>query len=273
MNKKSMAKNIYSACATRPEEVVTCAALDAGNYPQLYSERVKSILGTIKYEGLREKVKQTLGSFEERDGEDEKVLAQSSPYRLVVLQDILPKGKILVARPRLEIAKLNNPDFMYGFYVDCGLNLVGEAGYQVNSFQAEELTKDLRQVGINLTNPKLTPYSILTYSVDGNSPSGLVFKLSEQGKDNAKSLILNAGDFNWDYFPSNNGLFRACLGRGGYWGADDDGLRNSNDYGRVVVETTGEAMQKNFEGLQRETTELLVRQQKERQDLIARLQA
>jgi hypothetical protein len=264
-----MAKDIYSACATRPEEVVICTALNAGDYPQLYSERVQSILETIEDEGLREKVKQTLGSFEGRDGR----LAQSSPYRLVVLNEILPKGKVLVARPRLQVAKEGNPDFLSGFYVDCGLNLVGEAGYKVNQVQAEELAKDLRQVGINLTNPKLTPYSILTCGVDGNSPSGLVFKLSEQGKGNAKSLILNTRDFNWDYFPTNNGLFRTCLYSYGGWGADDGNLQYSYDGGRVVVETTGEASALEFQTLKQESEQFLVRQQKERQDLIARLQA
>ena len=264
-----MAKISYSACAIRPEEVPVCEALESGDYPQLYSERVKSILGTITDEGLREKIKQTLGLFEERDGR----LAQSSPYRLVVLQDILTKGKVLVARPRLQVAKEGNPEFMSGFYVDFGLNLVsGEEGYKVNPLQAEELAKDLKQVGINLITPKLIPYRVLTHSVDKNSQSGLVFKLSEQGKDNVE-LILNTGDFKWNYLPSRNGLFRACLYRNGDWIANGDSLQYSIDNGRVVVETTGEASAKNFKELQDQTIALLDRQKRERQDLIARLQA
>lgn len=265
-----MAKTNYFVPAMKPEEIIGCMPLEAGNYPRLYSEKVKSILGTIKDEGLRKKVESTLGGFEERDGK----LAQSSPYRLVVLNEILPKGKVLVARPRLQAAKEGKPDFMSGFYVDFGLNLVsGEQGYQVNPVQAEVLAKDLREVGIDLTTPKLIPYNVLMRDVNSESPSGLVFKLSEQGGDNAKALVLNTLDFNWNYPPSNNGLFRAFLGRDGYWLAFDGGLAGSNDDGRVVVETTGEASALEFEALKQQTKQLLDRQQKERQDLIKRLQA
>jgi len=270
---KIMSKTSYSACAIRPEEVPVCTALKAGNYPQLYSERVKSILETVNDGGLREKVRQTLGSFEERDG----YLAQSSPYRLVALQgsdkdSLLQKGNVLVARPRLQIAKQNNPDFMSGFYVDFGLNLVGETGYPVNPVQAEALAKDLRNVGIVLTTPKLVPYSSLMLDINGESPSGLVFKLSEQGRDSAKHSILNTQDFDWNYMPSSNGLFRAYLNWLG-WVAGVDGLADSYGDGRVVVETTGEAMQKNFKGLEREATELFDRQRQERDSLISRLKA
>ena len=264
-----MAKPSYSAVATRPEEVRMCVDLESGNYKELYSEKVKSILGNVTDEGLRKKVELTLDGFEERDGR----LAQSSPYRLVVLNEILPKGKVLVARPRLQVAKENNPSFMSGFYVDIGLNLVGEQGYQVNPVQAKALAENLQGIGMDLTSPKLIPYSALTYMVDEKSPSGLVLVLSEQGRDLAKSQVLNTQDFNWNYSPSNNGLFGACLYRGGVWDAGDVDLADSSDLGRVVVETTGEAAQKNFEELQRQATELLTRQQKERADLIARLRA
>ena len=47
---KGMVETNYTACATRPEEVVVCTALDAGNYPLQYAERVKSILGNISDE-------------------------------------------------------------------------------------------------------------------------------------------------------------------------------------------------------------------------------
>ncbi len=263
-----MVKTSYLAYALKPEEIRVCKALDAGNYPQLYTERVNQILGDIKVSELKERVKRTLGSFEERDGK----LAQSSPYGLIVLKDILPKGEVPVARSRLQTAKSNDPNFMSGFYIDCGLNLItGEEGYQANSAQASAIADDLTSVGINLTNPKLIPYSILTHAVDGNSPSGLVFELSEKGKDLAKINILNTLDFNWNYLPSRNGLFRAYLDRDGGWGAADEYLVSSNDNGRVVVETTGEASKKNFKDLQDQTVNLLDRQRKEREDLIARL--
>ncbi len=265
-----MAKINYTACAMRPEEVVVCSALDAGDYPQLYSEKVKSILETISEDGLRKKVESTLGIFE--SGTDGK-LAQSSPYRLVVLQEILPKEKVLVIMLRLQAAK-NNGLNLPGFYVDCGLNLAtSEEGYQVNPVQAEVLAKDLRAVGIELTTPKLIPYSALMREVNAESSNGLVFKLSEQGKANAKSLILNTGDFSWNYLPTNNGLFRACLDRVWLWNAGGGDLLYSNVSGRVVVETTGEASALEYNALKQQSEELLVKQQEERQDLIARLQA
>jgi hypothetical protein len=265
-----MAKTNYTALAIRPEEVITCSALESGNYLELYAEKVEGILRNIKDDGLRKKVESTLGSFEERDGK----LAQSSPYRLVVLQSILPKGKVLAARPRLQIAKQNDSNFMSGFYVDCGLNLVsGEDGYQVNPVQAEALAGDLKSVGIDLANPKLIPFNALTYHINTDSPSGLVFQLSENGKDNAGNLVLNTSDFNWNYLPSRNGLFRAGLDWDGCWYASDGSLAGSNDNGRVVVETNGEAIAKNFEELKIQAEELLKRQRQERDSLVKRLQA
>jgi hypothetical protein len=265
-----MAKPNYTACATRPQDVVMCSALESGNYLDLYSEKVKGILGNISDDGLRKRVESTLGIFEERDGR----LAQSSPYRLVVLNEILPKDKVLVARPRLQIAKESKPNFMSGFYVDCGLNLAsGEQGYQVNQVQAEALAENLGVIGIDLRSPKLVSMNVLTYEVNPKSPNGLVFRLSEQGKDTGRKHILNTLDYKWDYLPSNNGLFRACLLSDGYWDADDVDLAYSNDSGWVVVETTGEASALEFEALKQQSEQLLKRQQKERTDLIKRLQA
>ncbi len=39
-----MAKTSYTACATSPVEIVSCAALDAANYPAEYSTRVDGFL-------------------------------------------------------------------------------------------------------------------------------------------------------------------------------------------------------------------------------------
>jgi len=266
-----MTKTSYTSCATKPEEVVICSALDAGNYPAEYSERISKILKYIPDENLRAKVKQTLGEF--GTGADGK-LAQSSPYKLVVLQEIIPKGKVLVARPRLQIAKENNPDFMSGFYVDCDLNLVSaQDGYKMNPVPAKELAEDLKSVGIDLESAKLIPYHILTHEINENSPSGLVFKLSKEGKDTAKKLVLNTNDFNWRYNPSNSGLFRAYLDADGDWDAGDGDLANSNDDGRVVVETTGGAGSRELEDLKREAENLYNRQRKERGLLVTKLLA
>ena len=263
-----MVKTSYTACATRPEEIVVCTALNTGNYAQEYAERVSKILADIKDDSLREKVRQTLGEFQDRDG----LLAQSSPYRLVGLQGILPKGKVLVARPRLQTAKENNPGFMAGFYVDCGLNLVpSEKEYKVNPVQAKALAGDLRKVGVSLDNAKLIPYNILIPQVNENSSSGLVFRLSEEGRDTAKNLVLNTSDFKWNFTPSNSGLFRAFLYWGGDWGAGGGNLAYSDEGGRVVVETTGEAGSREFESLKAQATSLIEEQRQERESLAKKL--
>lgn len=263
-----MGKTSYTACATKPEEIVMCSALDVGNYPEEYDERVKNILVGIN-DDIEQKVKNTLGGF--GTGNNGK-LSQSSPYRLVVLQEILPNDKVLVSRPRLQTARENDPNFMSGFYVDCGLNLVtSENIYQKNKVPAEILAEDLKRVGINLETGKLIPYNILTYEVDGDSPSGLVFKLSEKGKDIAKSLILNTDDFRWDHKPSGSGLFRAFLYMDGYWDADSEYLADSFGVGRVVTEITSEAGSREFETLVKQAEEMFERQQQERLSLIEKL--
>ena len=256
----------YTAVATKPGEMVVCTVLDAGNYLELYSARVEEILGKIKDDPLKQRAQKTLGSFESIDGK----LAQSSPYRLVVLQPLLPKGKVLVSTPRLRIARQNNPDFIRGFFCDSDLNLVTDQKYQVNPVQAEELATDLKKVGLDLKHPKLIPYRILTPRVRKNSPSGLVFRLSKEGMDTAKTAILNTNDFTWDYKPTKSGLFRADVDTdGGY--AGDEGLGLSYGHGRVIVETTGEAGSREFEYLNEEATKLLQKQAEERRSLIDNL--
>ncbi len=147
-------------------------------------------------DSLKAKVRQTLGCFEKGSAGN---LIQSSPYRLVVLQQLLPEGKVFASRPRLQIARENDPNFMSGFYVDCGLNLVPckDAGEDsiINPIQARELEADLKNIGLDLKYAKLIPYHILTSEVNDKSPSGLVFKLSKKGKDNAKGAVLNTEDF------------------------------------------------------------------------------
>jgi len=173
--RKSMANISYSAVATRPEEIVSCTALDAGDYPERYAEKVKVIVDSITDISLKEKVKQTLGVFEKGSAGN---LVQSSPYRLVVLQEFLPKGKVLASMPRLRIAKENDQNFMRGFYVEGGLNLVpyNKENEAINAIQAGKLEADLRNVGIKTEDARLIPYNVLTLEFDGKSSSGLVFR-------------------------------------------------------------------------------------------------
>ena len=255
-------------CAMKPEEIILCGPLEEGNYIEAYKEKVNDILKGIKNPSLKGKVESSLGYFEA--GNDGK-LAQSSPSRLVVFQEILPEGKILVSRPRLEIAKENNPDFMSGFYVDCGLNLVSGTKYKTNPVQAKALAADLKKTGIKLDNAKLISYNLLTYDISGKSLSGLIFKLSEKGKDIVRSSVLNTDDFTWDYKPSESGLFGACLYAGGYWGASVEDLSDSGLGGRVVVETTSEAGSRELESLTKKANEILAEQREERKRLIAEL--
>ncbi len=230
-----MARTNYISRTIGPERIVICRALNGGNYSKKYSGRVSEILKDIPDEDLRAKVKETLEEFKtENDGK----LALPSPYKLVVLQEILPKEKVLVTRPGLETAKKSDYHFMSGFHIDCGLNLVPYGEYKVNPVHAKKLTEDLKHVGVDLTSSKLIPYNILTHQISGESSSGLVFKLSEKGKDTAKKLILNTGDFRWDYArPENSGLFRVCL-LDRDWAADGEDLAYPHYSGRVVVETT-----------------------------------
>ena len=240
-----MANISYSAVATRPEEIVSCTALDAGDYPERYAEKVKVIVDGIRDGSLKEKVKQTLGLFEKGSAGN---LVQSSPYRLVVLQEFLPKGKVLASMPRLRIAKENDQNFMRGFYVDGGLNLVpcNKGNEAINAIQAGKLEADLRNVGIKTEDDaRLIPYHVLTLEFDGKYQSGLVFRLSEKGRDIAKQAILNTKDFKWNYSPNHGGLFRAYLYYGSDWDCDDRNLDYSSRIGGVVVESAEGAAKNN----------------------------
>ena len=266
-----MANTNYRACAMRAKDVPFCEALDAGSYVERYSERVNELLAGIKDSSHRAKVSETLGSFQA--GSDGK-LVQSSPYKLVILQNSLPEGNVLVSRPALQIAKENNPNFMNGFYIDCGLNLASASeGYETNKFLAQALASDLEKAGVGLQDSRLIPYSILTAKLSEKSPSGLIFELSEKGKDIAKSVVPKTHDFNWNYLPSKGGLFGAFLGRDGGWVAGVGALADSDYDGRVVVETTGEAGSRELEALKTEAGNLFARQEKERKDLASRLLA
>ena len=183
--------------------------------------------------GFNEKARQILGMFKKTDGE----LAGPSSVMLVHLVNsgILPSGTRLATRSDLQKAISFAPNFLEGRCTDCGLNLVSKGEYLVNPFLAKTLADDLKKVGIDLKDAKLIPYNILTLQADINSPSGLVFRLSEEGKDRAKDLILNTSDFKWNCSPSFNGLFRAYLNRYGSWGSDYGRLAYSDGSGRVVV--------------------------------------
>ena len=251
----------YSAVATKPEEIISCNALDAGDFPERYAERVEAITTGIKDSFLRETVRQGLGYFKKSNAGK---LIQSSPYRLVVLQQLLPEEKRLATMERLRIAR-GDPDFMRGFYVDGGLNLVPctDASEAVNAFQAGKLESDLRKAGVKTDDSILVPYHILTLEVDENSPSGLVLRLSKEGKDVVKKEVRNTADFEWDYFPNQGGLFGAYLGSGVRWNGGG-GLGGSNGDGGVVVESAKGTSPKILQ-------DILSRRQSAREEYLAKL--
>jgi len=236
----------YSAVAAKPEEIVSCTALEAGDFPEKYVEKVRVISEGTNDDSLKEKLRQTLGCFEKGSAGN---LIQSSPYRLVVLQQLLPEGKRLATMQRLRIARGNDYNFMAGFYVDGGLNLVPytNANEAINVFQAGKLKTDLRKAGIKTNSARLVPYHVLTAEVDEKSPSGLVFRLSKEGKSLAKDAVRNTADFTWNCEPTQGGLFRAYLHSDGDWYCDDGNLDNSDRSGGVVVESAEGTSPKNLD--------------------------
>ncbi len=171
-------------------------------------------------------------------GESNMQLTGSSPEMLVNLVNsgLLPKDARIVTRKDLERVLKRAKGILSWKYVDFALNLDSrDTDYEINSSYAQALAKDLKAVGISLKNAKLIPYDILTEK----------FRLSKEGKDTAKKLILNTADFEWDYEPSVSGLFGACLGGGGSWDAWLEGFAGSDADGRVVV-ISGEASSQKF---------------------------
>jgi hypothetical protein len=252
----------YSAVATKPEEIISCDALDAGDFPERYAKRVEAIATSVKDSYLREKVRLNLGYFEMSNAGK---LIQSSPYRLVVLQQLLPEEKRLATMERLRIAR-GDPDFMRGFYIDGGLNLVPctYANEAVNAFQAGKLEADLRKAGVKTDDSILVSYHILTLKVDEKSPSGLVLRLSKEGRDVIKEGVRNTSDFEWDYSPNQGGLFSACLYDDDLWGCGVRNLDYSFRSGGVVVESAKGTSPKILQ-------DILSRRQSAREEYLAEL--
>jgi len=137
----------------------------------------------------------------------------ASPFMLPLLHQAtsLP----IIDRPGFEIALANNPDYAKEVLVDCGLNLASRQG--PNPYEAEVLADELNRVGIDLAEPRLVPPDCLKVVPDANAEHGLVFKLSEQGRDTAKQRVLNTNDFHWDFTGNQKGLLGAFRSVVGYW--------------------------------------------------------
>lgn len=228
---------------TIPQQKAVYAHLDGGSYLQRYSEEVERITSGISDPDKKQSARQALKLFEVSQGK----LIQSSPYMLSVLNSLLPVEKTLVDRVGLQAARKADSGFMSGDYVDIGLNAVPEnVGNRVNAVQANVLETSLKQAGVSLKDPRLVPYHILKLGVNLESPCGLVFELSEKGKDTAKDFVLHTDDFSWIYKPqeSENGLFRAFLDCDGSWDCYGRGLGGSDRGGGVVVESAEGTSQK-----------------------------
>ena len=171
-------------------------------------------------------------------GESDMQLTGSSSEMLVNLVNsgLLPKDTRIATRKDLEKTIKRVSDFLSEVYVDCGFNLDSrDDEYTINHDYAQVLAEDLKAVGIRLRNAKLIPYNLLTKK----------FRLSEEGKDTAKGLILDTQDFKWDCEPSDSGLFGAGFEGNGYWGCRDGDLADPYLDGRVVV-ISGEATSRKF---------------------------
>ncbi len=177
-------------------------------------------------------------ALSENFGESDMQLTGSSPEMLVKLVNsgLLPKDARIATRKDLELVLKRVEGVLREKHVDLALNLDSrDDKYTINHACAIALAEDLKSVGIDLGSAKLIPYDILTKK----------FRLSEKGKDTAKKLILNTADFEWDFEPSNSGLFGACLDRVGDWYARREGFRRSDSDCMVVV-ISGEASSQKF---------------------------
>ena len=109
-------------------------------------------------------------------------------------------------------------------YIDFGVQVEGAP--KVNSVQAKILMDDFNRRKIKIENGIVPNFSQLRLIADKDA--GLAYKLAE---DVTEVAPVSAYPF---YNVEKNGLFRACLGRNGFWVADVGILAYSSDCGRVV---------------------------------------
>jgi len=175
-----------------------------------YNDSVKSAYNSDKARAI-------LSKFEKANGE----LIGSSPFMLVHLQDsgLLPEGSRIATRQDLETALKFDPKIFSGNYIDFGLALrtAGDS-YSPNDLLAKNFAGELTKRGIKLKKGKLIPILALTLREDLNSEYGLVFDLKEDIKE-----LEDLAQFGWSY-EKQDGLARACLAWGGYWGSGSGSL-------------------------------------------------
>jgi len=169
-------------------------------------------------------------------------LSYSTPFRLVHLLNsgLLPAGTRLAERHDLEVAIAEDHKFVAGNWVEFGIALKTPGdSYEPNNVPARVLAKELKKRGIPLGSGKLIPYNVLRNIKNQDSHYGMVLSLSDQLEN---SSVRDLDEFRWNY-TRDEGMARACLGRGRIWDYNDRNLDYSYGNARVVV-VGGEATPK-----------------------------
>lgn len=229
-------KKLFPRVGKLPEGVV-----------EIYREGVEKFSSDSNVsDECRDKVKQTLcaqGRVSAVDG----YFAGSNPFIQAFAKRVLPEGSVLVTRPDLEEVVELAPGFLADNYVDFGVSLVTAGdNYEQNDLVAKRLAGELGKVGKTLKHPQLIYTGALEPVADEESNYGLVFVLTEEGKDEAKSFIVDRDSFKWHYIR-DDGLSCAYLYRNSVWCAGNERFDYSYSDGRVVVKTAEGSSQKILE--------------------------
>lgn len=191
------------------------------------------------------------------------VVKGSNSYSVFPMNKILEKEGLRTATPS-DVQRIINKDnsFLRNIYFDLGEVLRTEEG--ANDYLAKQLAKQAKERSYKFSNstPLVFKSSDLELIVDGNSPSGLGFKIKESATPFNAPELSNKNDYkkfkttnengvpifdkngNRINYTRDNGLSRFVLGRGLGLYSSGGNLAYSDADGRVVVleDTEGVAL-------------------------------
>lgn len=191
------------------------------------------------------------------------IVKGSNSYSIFLMDKILEKEGLRTATPS-DVQRIINKDnsFLRNIYFDLGEVLRTEEG--ANDYLAKQLAKQAKERSYKFSNstPLVFKSSDLELIVDGNSPSGLGFKIKESATPFNASELSDKNDYkkfkttnengvpifdkngNRINYTRDNGLSRFVLGRGLGLYSSGGNLAYSDDDGRVVVleDTEGVAL-------------------------------
>ena len=206
----------------------TASTVKADDLIPTYSEGVQKFLRDNQKEMGDNWVKiaaERLYRFSGKNNEGD--ILGSSTDMGVALATFCPEIPLITGQQLLELysqAKDQNP---FGeVYIDFGVQINGEP--KTNPTQAKTLLEDFKKNKIELRQGRVPNFNQLRLTADKDS--GLAYRLTE---DANSDNIPKVSAYPFEGRIGKNGLFRACLGRGGGWYANG-GLPGSNDDGRVV---------------------------------------